>query len=112
MHYAEDEDAHEEPVRELEQAVVLAAHPVHRRGPHGESAKQGHPAHGSVDACEQKTNVCWQRDHHHRLSIKTLRQATLRCAYLGAELIYKRLGSLGWGAQKSSDIQPSGGRGL
>lgn len=53
VHHAEDEDADEEPVRELEEAVVLAAHPVHRRSPHGERAEQRHPAHGSVDAFEK-----------------------------------------------------------
>lgn len=50
VHHAEDEHADEEPVRELEQAVVLPANPVDRGDPHRERAQRRHPARRGVDA--------------------------------------------------------------
>ena len=50
VHDAEHEDANEEPVAQLEQAVPAAAHVVGRGDPHRERTQGGHPAHRCVHA--------------------------------------------------------------
>lgn len=49
MHGAEDENADEQEVRELEEAVVAPPYEVDRRDPHRQPAQEGHPPHGDVD---------------------------------------------------------------
>ena len=50
VHGTEHEDADEEPVAQLEQAVPAAAHVVDRGDPHRNGTQQGHPAHRRVHA--------------------------------------------------------------
>lgn len=57
VHHAEDEHADEEPVRELEQAVVLPADPVDGGHPHRDRAQGGHPTGGGVDACQGQSSA-------------------------------------------------------
>lgn len=61
VHDAEHEDADEEPVCELEQAVVLSPDPVHRGSPHRDRAESSHPTHGGVDALgTKKGSESWE----------------------------------------------------
>ena len=57
VHGTEDEDADEEPVAQLEQAVPAAAYVVDRGDPHGQCAQGGHPPHRDVDASVARLHV-------------------------------------------------------